>query len=66
LLLLGRSKFRDGKFSEHPTNVEPEIWVGRLWTPSSSGNDAALINDFFQRNHLYQKGLFGASNKALA
>ncbi|MCX7097260.1 MAG: C25 family cysteine peptidase [Methylococcales bacterium] len=56
----------DGKFSEHPTNVAPEIWVGRLWTPSSNGNDAALINDYFNRNHLYRKGLFGASNKALA
>jgi len=56
----------DGKFSEHPTNVEPEIWIGRLWTPTSGGNDAALINDYFKRNHLYRKGLFGSSNKALA
>lgn len=56
----------DGKFSEHPTGVEPEIWVGRLWTPLAGGNDAALINDYFKRNHLYRKGLFGASNKALA
>lgn len=56
----------DGKFSEHPIGVEPEIWVGRLWTPSANGNDAALINDYFKRNHLYRKGLFGASNKALA
>ena len=56
----------DGKFSEHPVGVEPEIWVGRLWTPSSNGNDAALVNDYFKRNHLYRKGLFGASNKALA
>jgi hypothetical protein len=56
----------DGKFSEHPTNVEPEIWVGRLWTPTSNGNDAALVNDYFKRNHLYRRGLFGASNRALA
>lgn len=56
----------DGKFSEHPTGVEPEIWVGRLWTPLTNGNDAALINDYLKRNHLYRKGLFGASNKALA
>ena len=56
----------DGKFSEHPTNVQPEIWIGRLWTPSANGNDSALINDYFKRNHLYRKGLFGASNKALA
>lgn len=56
----------DGKFSEHPTNIQPEIWVGRLWTPTNNGNDAGLINDYFRRNHLYRKGLFGASNKALA
>ena len=56
----------DGKFSEHPTAVEPEIWVGRLWTPLANGNDAALVNDYFKRNHLYRKGLFGASNKGLA
>jgi hypothetical protein len=56
----------DGKFSEHPTNVEPEIWIGRIWTPTASGNDAALINDYFARNHAYRKGLFGYSNKALA
>jgi hypothetical protein len=56
----------DGKFSEHTTAVEPEVWIGRLWTPSSGGNDATLINDYFRRNHLYRKGLFGASNKALA
>lgn len=56
----------DGKFSEHPTNVEPEIWVGRIWTPTASGNDATMINDYFNRNHLYRKGMFGSSNKGLA
>lgn len=56
----------DGKFSKHPTCVEPEIWIGRLWTPTAGGNDAALINNYFRRNHLYRKGLFGTSNKALA
>jgi hypothetical protein len=56
----------DGKFSEHPSGVEPEIWVGRLWTPTGNGNDAALINDYFNRNHQYRKGLFGYSNRALA
>ncbi len=56
----------DGKFSEHPTNVAPEIWVGRLWTPTSGGNDAVVINDYFKRNHLFRKGQFGASNAGLA
>jgi hypothetical protein len=56
----------DGKFSEHPANIQPEIWVGRLWTPTANGNDATLINNYFARNHAYRKGLFGYSNKALA
>ncbi|MGI5939324.1 MAG: hypothetical protein ACOX8V_01300 [Thermoleophilia bacterium] len=56
----------DGKFSEHPDDVEPEIWVGRLWTPLAGGNDSELLNDYFRRNHLYRKGLLGASNGALA
>ena len=56
----------DGKFSEHPTGVQPEIWVGRLWTPTSNGNDAQLINGYFKRNHRFRKGLFGASDQALA
>jgi len=56
----------DGKFSEHPTLVEPEIWVGRLWTPAANGNDATLLNDYFSRNHKFRKGLFGCMNNALA
>ncbi len=56
----------DGKFSQHPSGVEPEIWVGRLWTPTGSGNDAALLNDYFNRNHKFRKGLFGYSYRALA
>lgn len=56
----------DGKFSGHTVNVDPEIWVGRLWTPMLNGNDAALINDYFARNHLFRKGLLGYSRSALA
>lgn len=56
----------DGKFSEHPTGVEPEIWLGRLWTPTQNGNDAGLINDYFSRNHRYRKGQLGYSDRALA
>jgi hypothetical protein len=40
----------EGKYSRHPTNVKPEIWVGRLWTPDQNGNNAGLINDYFNRN----------------
>ena len=56
----------NGKFNSFTGNVTPEIWVGRLWTPTSNGNDATLINDYFARNHKYRIGQFGYSNKALA
>jgi hypothetical protein len=56
----------DGKFSEHPSGVEPEVWIGRLWTPLANGDDASLIHDYFRRNHLFRKGLLGASSRALA
>jgi len=56
----------DGKFNAHTTNVEPEIWVGRLWTPTSNGNDATLINDYFSRNHQFRKGQYSYSNRGLA
>jgi hypothetical protein len=56
----------DGRFSGHATGVEPEVWVGRLWTPTAGGSDAALLTDYFRRNHLFRKGRFGYSNRALA
>jgi hypothetical protein len=56
----------DGRFNEHPSNVEPEIWVGRLWTPTQGGNDAALISNYFARNHRFRTGRFGVSDRALA
>ncbi len=56
----------DGKFNAHTSYVKPEIWVGRLWTPDQNGNNATLINDYFNRNHRFRKGLGGYSNRALA
>ena len=56
----------DGKFSGHNGNLNPEIWVGRIWTPLGNGNDAALINDYFARNHKYRLGQLGHTNSALA
>jgi hypothetical protein len=56
----------DGKFSTHPTGVAPELWVGRLWTPTAAGNDTALLTDYFKRNHAFRKGQFGVSDRALA
>lgn len=56
----------DGKFNDHTGNLDPEIWVGRLWTPTANGNDAALINDYFDRNHTFRLGMLGHARSALA
>ena len=56
----------DGRYSEVTGAIRPEIWVGRIWTPTSNGNDINLINDFFNRNHLFRLGHLGHSYSAMA
>jgi hypothetical protein len=56
----------DGKFGQHTSGFEPEIWIGRLWTPTENGNDVSLLNDYFSRNHKFRKGQFGYSDQALS
>lgn len=56
----------DGKFNDHTGNLNPEIWVGRIWTPTANGNDATLINDYFARNHKFRLGMLGHARSALA
>lgn len=56
----------DGKFNDHTGDLNPEIWVGRVWTPTANGNDAVLINDYFARNHKFRLGMLGHARSALA
>jgi hypothetical protein len=56
----------DGKFSDHTGDLEPETWVGRIWTPTANGNDAELINDYFDRNHKFRLGILGHARSALS
>jgi hypothetical protein len=56
----------NGKFNSHSGDLDPEIWVGRLWTPTNNGNDSELINDYFQRNHAFRLGKLGHARSALA
>ncbi len=56
----------DGKFNSVTGDVNPEIWVGRLYTPTMNGNDAAMINDYFARNHQFRLGNLGHACSALA
>jgi hypothetical protein len=56
----------DGKFNGHTGDLDPETWVGRIWTPTAGGNDAQLINDYFARNHAFRLGKLGHERSALA
>lgn len=56
----------NGKFNGHDGNLDPEIWVGRIWTPTEHGNDASIINDYFARNHKFRLGMLGHARSALA
>jgi hypothetical protein len=56
----------NGKFNDHTNDLNPEIWVGRLWTPTMDGNDDKLIKDYFKRNHLFRLGKMGHARSALA
>jgi len=43
-------------YDEHSGNVAPEIWVGRLKVPDVAGDEASLLNDYFDKNHRYRIG----------
>lgn len=50
----------DGIYDSHSSgsgDVLPEIWVGRLYASRLTyGNEAAFINEYFDRNHSYRTG----------
>jgi len=56
----------DGLF-ESRSGESPEIWVGRL-TPThiTYGGAAALLNDYFARDHAYRTGILSLPDRALA
>ena len=56
----------DGLYESY-SNGGPEIWVGRL-TPTylTFGGSAALLNDYFAKNHAYRTGTLSLPDRALA
>ncbi|MDO4790779.1 MAG: hypothetical protein Q3998_07450, partial [Porphyromonas sp.] len=60
-----KDKDKDGDYNMHVGDIDAEIWVGRIWTPDMNGNNAALIRQYFTRNHYFRKGRLGQSNKGL-
>lgn len=47
----------NGVYDRHVGDIAPEIWIGRI-KPPSNGEEAALINNYFDKNHLYRNGMF--------
>jgi len=43
-------------YDGHSGDVAPEIWIGRLKVPDVAGDEASLLNDYFDKNHRYRIG----------
>jgi hypothetical protein len=43
-------------YDEHSGDVTPEIWVGRLKVPDVAGDEASVLNHYFDKNHRYRIG----------
>jgi hypothetical protein len=63
----GQWEDKDGNdvFDEHSGNIDPEIWVGRLWTPEKDGNSIEQLKNYFRKNHAYRTGKITLSKRAL-
>jgi hypothetical protein len=58
---------RDGKYDNHTGDVNPEIWVGRLYSrPLTWDSEVRLLKNYFRKNHLYRTGLLSVPHRALS
>lgn len=55
-----------GVYDGHSNDVKPEIWIGRLFTPTNSGNDVNLLEEYFDRNHQFRLGNMEHRRNALS
>ena len=60
---------KNGKYDAHTSSQQPEIFIGRL-TPSplagSWGTEAALLENYLRKAHLYRTGGMSVPDRALA
>lgn len=55
-----------GVYDDHIGNVAPEIYVGRLKASGlAAGSEVALLQKYFDKNHLYRIGSISMPHKAL-
>ena len=47
-------------------NLEPEIWVGRLWASTMTGDEEDLLINYFDKNHRFRNGELTLPRRSLA
>ena len=59
---------QDGRYDLHQAgsgDEGPEIFIGRIDASMMSGNEAAMTNDYLDKNHVYRTGGFSPPGHAL-
>jgi len=59
----------DGVYDMHTNetgDLEPEIWVGRLYASTVTGDEVELLNNYFDKNHRFRIGNLTLPRRALA
>lgn len=54
----------DGAYESHTGDTAPEIWVGRV-KPTGMGDQATLINNYFDKNHAFRTGTLSVPKRGL-
>ncbi len=54
----------NGKYDGHDGDLEPEIYVGRLY-PHGLGDDTLLLQNYFVKNHAYRQNTLHLTDRAL-
>ncbi|MGB9721892.1 MAG: T9SS type A sorting domain-containing protein [bacterium] len=56
----------DGIYDNHTGDVNPEIWVGRIYCRNLTwDNEIRLLKNYFQKNHLYRVDSLSLPQRAL-
>ena len=56
----------NGAYDEHSGEASAEIWVGTLQPSMLSGDSIWLLNNYFEKNHLYRTGKLSLPKRALS
>ncbi len=59
----------NGIYDDHTGNVEPDIWVGRLYTPTMTYhnvNESELVERYLIKDHLYREGKLRLKNQGFS